>query len=243
MDHESPVAQPVSAATRRRVRHRREDELRTAGCQRDVERVCLGVIGHGPQVLQPARPRTVVHPLVEPRDPLRAENPLSADRVDIDDVLIAQVVGVAKRPGLRVKLPQDADLAHLEQRSLVAPVDEDDLEDLVEVMSFGGNVLEVPADRPGLWVDGQGRVGIQRGARRAPLRARPRLGLGSRPVDQVGAGVVAPGEPGVGASAVDQRQVSPRVTTGVPRPATVAVRHSSVPLSASCAEIKQTSFL
>ena len=218
MDDEAAVVRADPAAAQLGRGHRAEDRVRAAGRQRDVERLGLRVIGHGPEVLQAAGTRAVVHGHVDLRDALGDQDALPAHRVDVDDVLVTQVERVPKRPGARIELPQDADLAHLEQRQPVAPVDEDDLEHLVQIVRLGGDVLKVPADLPGLGIQGQRRVRVQRRPRGAALHDGPRLGLGGGPVDQVGPGVVAARNPRVGAGAPAQRQVAPGVASRIPGP-------------------------
>ena len=186
MDDEAAVVRADPAAAQLGRGHLAENGVRAAGRQRDVERLGLGVIGHGPEVLQAAGTRAVVHRHVDLGDALGDQDALSAHRVDVDDVLVAQVERVPKRPGARIELPQDPDLAHLEEREPIAPIDEDDLEDLVQVVGLGGDVLEVPTNLAGLGIQGQRRVRIQRRALGAALHDGPGLGLGGGPVDQVG---------------------------------------------------------
>ena len=206
-----------AAADLRGLRHRPEDRVGAAGGQRNVERVGLRVVGHRPQVLEAARAGAVVHRDVELRDPLPAQDALAGRRMQVHDVLEAEVVGGEVLAGLRIELPEDADLAHLEQPPPVAAVDDDQLEHLVEVVRLGRNVLEVPLDLAGLRVERQRRVAVQRRALGAALRAGPGLGLRGGPVDQVGVRVVAAGDPGVGAGPERERQVAPGVAAGLAR--------------------------
>src|SRR5207247_6257721 len=77
--------------------------------------------------------------------------------------------------------------------------------------------LVVPDDFPGVGIERQHSIGIERvtvGASRGP---RPGLGLRGRPVDQVERGIVAAGDPRVRARAVQQRDIAPAVASRLTR--------------------------
>ena len=210
----------------------------------DVERLRLRVVGARTPVADAAEVGAEIELDAGHRDHLGPVGHLAGLGVDVENVLVTQVVRGDERAGRPVELPEDAVLAHLEQRFPAAVVDEHALEDVVEVVGLAGHELEVPRQLAGRRIQGQHAVGVQRVAVRLARHPRPRLGLRGRPVGQVGLRVVAAGDPGVGAGAERQRQIAP----GIPRPARrgramVDVRHTCSPVLGSCAEMKQTSFL
>ena len=97
-------------------------------------------------------------------------------------------------------------------------IDEQVLERLVHVVGLAGQELVVPDDAPGIRVEREHAVRVERVAGVPALEARPRLCLGRRPVDQVRSRVVAPGRPTVAADPEHQRRVAPRVAARLARP-------------------------
>ncbi len=119
---------------------------------------------------------------------------------------------------LAIELPQDAELAHLEDRLTPAAVDQDVLEHFIHVLRLARQELVIPIDLAGIGIERQRAVGVERVAVGAAHGARPGLGLRRRPIDQIGGGIVASRNPRVAAGAECQRQVAPGVAAGLTRP-------------------------
>src|SRR5712692_6883469 len=110
------------------------------------------------------RAGTGLHPLADPLfddvAPVGGRAGLAID--SIEHVLKDGLRVAEEPPGLPVQLPQDARLADREEHFLIADVDQDALEHLVEVERFGRYVLVVPRERPFVWSERQGGAGVER---------------------------------------------------------------------------------
>ena len=182
---------------------------------RDVEGPGVRVVRHRPPALEPRRARAHVDLDPDLGDHPRPVGHFARLAVDVDDVLIADIVRAEELTRLPVELPEDAELAHLEELLPAVHIDEERLEHLVHVVGFAGQVLVVPEQLAGIGVERQARVRVQRVAVGAAYRAGPRLGLGGGPVDDVQLRVVAAGDPGVAAGPEAQGQIAPGVPARV----------------------------
>ena len=126
-----------------------------------------------------------------------------------------RVVGGEEAARRAVELPENRELAHLEERAPPVVVDEEVLERLVHVVGLARQELVVPDDLPAGGVEREHAVRVQRVPRVPPLEPRPWLRLRRRPVDEAGGGVVAARRPAVAAGAEHQRRVAPRVPAGL----------------------------
>ena len=182
-----------------------------------VQQLRLGVVGAGPPVADAAEVGTEVELDAGDRDHLRPVGHLAGRGVDVEHVLVAEVVGGHERAGRAVELPQDAVLAHLEERLPPPVVDEHALEHVVEVVGLARHELVVPLQLARRGVEGEDAVRVQRVAVGLARHPRPRLGLRGRPVGQVGLGVVGARYPRVGPGPERQGQVAPRVAARLAR--------------------------
>jgi hypothetical protein len=82
--------------------------------------------------------------------------------IDFDHRLIAKVVRSDERAGFAIRFPQDAHLAHLEDRSAPVVVDEDVLESVIQIVVLSRDMLAIPHDLAGLRIERQSTVCIQR---------------------------------------------------------------------------------
>src|SRR5260370_34304984 len=82
-------------------------------------------------------------------------------RLHIEDVLIVEVARADERAGGSIELPENSELAHLEERLASVSVDEDVLEDLVHVLRLAGDMLEVPLQFAGVGIQREGAVGVE----------------------------------------------------------------------------------
>ena len=126
-----------------------------------------------------------------------AGRPRTGLGVDIHESLIPEVVSRHELPRGPVDLPEDAELAHLEERASAVVIDENTLEHFVQVVGFARHELLVPPDRTGVRVQSQRTVRVQRIAVGTARDAGPWLGLSGRPIHQVRLRVVAARNPRV----------------------------------------------
>ena len=89
----------------------------------------------------------MVHRHTELRDLLGPVGDLPRRVVEIDEVLVAHVSGIDESAGTAIDLPEDPDLAHLEQRFSAVIVDEDVLEHFVHVVLLAWYPLPEPHQR------------------------------------------------------------------------------------------------
>jgi len=186
--------------------------------QRDIERARLGAIGHRPPALEAGMAGTELDLDVFLWDFLRTVGYLTRYRVDVENVLVAQIESAEKLVRLAIDAPKDAQFSHHEQILLAIAVDEHLFEVLVHIHRLAGNELVVP--------DNLASVGVERqcGARveGVPVGAAANPGPGFRlchaPVNELRIGIVAPRDPGIAASPKQQRQIIPGVTTALAGP-------------------------
>ena len=67
-------------------------------------------------------------------------------RIDLDDRLITEIGRVNELAIGSIELPEDAQLAHLEEGLASADIDQDVLEDFIHILRFAWKVLEIPLD-------------------------------------------------------------------------------------------------
>ena len=100
---------------------------------------------------------------------------LAGLRIHLHDVLVAEIGGADERAGRSIELPENSQLAHLEQRLASAGVDQDALEDFVHVLRLAGKVLVIPLHLSGVGIERERRVGVERVAVGAADGSGPRL--------------------------------------------------------------------
>ena len=186
--------------------------------ERHVQRLRAGMIGHRPQALQAARAGAKTDGHADALNHVRTVGHATRAGVDFDERLVAGVGRYGEGAGRQVQLPQNAELAHREQRAPAIVVDQDALERFVHVVRLAGQMLEVPLDLACGRVERERRVRVERVATCAAGGLRPGLGLGGAPVDRLGHWVVGAGHPGIAPGAERHRQVAPGVAAGLPRP-------------------------
>src|SRR6185436_11870743 len=84
---------------------------------------------------------------------------LAGLRIDLQDVLIAEIRSADELPGRSIELPQDAEFAHLENRFPAARIDQNVLEHFIHVLRFAGKMLVVPLHFAGIGIERESRVG------------------------------------------------------------------------------------
>ena len=220
-----------------------EDRFLAVQAHRDVQRIGLRAEGHGAPALEPGRARTHVDLDADLRDLPGPVRDLAGLRIHVQDGLILEIGRVDERAGRPIELPENAELAHLEERLASADIDQDVLEDFVHVLRFAGQVLVVPLHLSGVGIERERRVRVERRAVGAADGSGPRLGLRRAPVDEVRVRIVAAGNPRVAAGAEPERQVAPRLAAGLARASDGRRAPQFFPVAASCPVMKQTSSL
>src|SRR5690606_29077452 len=121
------------------------------------------------------------------------------------------------RAALAVVLPEHTVLADGEHPLVIARVDEHALEDDVEIERLARRVRVVPRELAGRGIERDGRARVERDVERlhAAARGHPRLRRRGAPVSEVELGVVAAGDPGFAARAIEVRELAPGVAAGL----------------------------
>ncbi len=115
-----------------------------------------------------------------------------------------------------VELPQHAVFADREHPLAAAAVDEHALEHDVEIERLARRVLVVPRELARLYVERDGRARVQPGVEsgHAAARRHPGLCLRGAPVREPELGIIAAGDPGFAAGAIQIGQIAPGVAAG-----------------------------
>src|SRR5262249_38045795 len=138
--------------------------------------------------------------------------------IEIEQSLIAEVVGTDELSGSPVELPKDAELTHFEKRLPAVMIDQDALEDFIHVVGVLEELV-VPDNLSALRIQCQSTIRVEFGSVGVTtLKVGPRFCLSHGPVDEICCRIVAAGDPRVSASAELERQVTPTVTTRFARP-------------------------
>src|SRR2546422_1414570 len=183
--------------------------------ERDVEHVRLRTERHRAPALEPGGARTLVDFDAQFGDLALTVRDFASLRIHLHDVLIADVGRVNKSASGSIELPQNSQLAHLEERLPSADVDQEVLEHLVHVLRLAGKVLVVPLHLACVGIERESRVRVERVSVGAAGDSGPRLGLRRGPINEVRFRIVAARDPRVAARAERQRQVAPRVAAGL----------------------------
>ena len=183
--------------------------------ERNDQQTGTGVIAHRLPVVAALSARTRRHPLtrllLQDVGAVRRRAGLRIDRVEHvleHGLLVAKELSVAT-----IELPENSRFANREQQLLIADVDENALEHLVEIQRFAGRVLIMPCERAVLRPQRERRARVERivEVRGAAACAHPWLRLRRAPIGQIEIGIVAAGDPRLAADAQVIRQFAPRL--------------------------------
>src|SRR5262245_25348408 len=182
-----------------------------------VQGVGLRMERHRTPTLEPGRARAEIELDANLRNLPGAVRHFARMRIDVDDVLVAEVGRLDERAGLAIELPNDPELSHLEERLTPADVDQDVLEHFIHVHGLARDVLVVPLHFSRVGIKSESGIGIERGAVGASCRSGPWLGLRGAPIDKVRGRIVTAGNPRVAAGTKRERKVAPRITARLAR--------------------------
>src|SRR5262245_57829751 len=197
---------------------RSECRLLAAQTEREIHRTRLRAVGHRAPALEAGRARAPVDLHAELRDLAWPIRPFPRLRIDVDERLVADVGGADECAGLTIELPQDPELAHLEERLAAADVDEHVLEHFVHVVRLAREMLIEPLHLSGVGIERERRVRVERRAVGAADGPCPRLGLCRAPVAEIRCRIVTAGDPRIAAGTEREWQVAPCVATRLTRP-------------------------
>src|SRR5439155_5335408 len=163
--------------------------------KRNVERVRLSSKGHRAPALEPGSAWAHVDLDADLRNLAGKVCDLPVLRIDLHDRLITEIGRVDELAIGPIELPENAQLAHLEKRLASSHIDQNVLEYFIHVLRFAGQVLVVPLDLSRVRVKRKCRVGIKSITVGASRNSGPWLRLRSAPIDEIGFGIVAAGNP------------------------------------------------
>src|SRR6185503_18485301 len=215
---EAPIGAARAAAARRlrdRLRANRDAALR----ERNDQPPRRPIEAHRLPVLAAFGARTALDPFAD----FLIENVVAIARrarlaIEARPDVLEQRLDVAEIGAVAaVVLPEHAVFTRREHPLLVAGVDEHALEHDVEIERLARRMRVMPLELAGGRVERDRRVRVEADVARAHAAAHghPRLRLRDAPVREIELRIVAAGDPGLAAGAIQVRQIAPRIAAGL----------------------------
>src|SRR5262245_16853409 len=200
MKMSSPIYRSISPATFFTL-HFFKGRMIAAHVNRDVESLRLRRIRHRSPIFKSKHARAEAHLNARLGNHPGTIGQSASLFIEIEQSLIAEVVGTDELSGSPVELPKDAELTHFEKRLPAVMINQDALEDFIHVVGVALEELVVPDNLSALRIQCQSTIRVEFGSVGVTtLKVGPRFCLSRGPVDEICCRIVAAGDPRVSAS-------------------------------------------